>query len=97
MGARRVRTCLSALGAIARMSTRRGTRRSVVSMFRMLLGYFANCSSELNCAGLKWEGGADEMCSDLHCGGDELDPTPGLNNLPTTWVNQTSSYNCFVF
>ncbi|KAF4622653.1 hypothetical protein G7Y89_g14375 [Cudoniella acicularis] len=32
-----------------------------------------------------------------HCGGNELDPPAGITILPPNWVNQTSSYNCFVF
>jgi len=97
MEVRHVQTYLSRLGAIAQMSIRRGIRRSVASLCRTFRGYFANCSSELVLLSIVMEGSVDELCSDLHCGGDELDPAPGLNNLPATWVNQTSSYNCFVF
>ncbi|KAG9228007.1 hypothetical protein BJ875DRAFT_478741 [Amylocarpus encephaloides] len=31
------------------------------------------------------------------CGGNEVDPVPGVNDLPEEWVNKTRSYNCFVF
>ncbi|EPE31506.1 hypothetical protein GLAREA_12262 [Glarea lozoyensis ATCC 20868] len=37
------------------------------------------------------------LFDDYHCGGNETDPSPGVNNLPEDWVNNVKSYNCFLF